>query len=425
MPVKLSYHNSSLVQNPLAFDLLQTGEHALVSMHPEIVIPELITVEHDTVVRVISEDKTRYRHFSFRRLHLLAVGKAAPWMASSCRHIVGYADTAVIAGPSGAAGAIAGWTWLHGDHPIPGWNSMAAARYIRRMTGKVSRDDLFIVLLTGGASSIMSLPGRGFDLPSTALHIRELMHDGATIHELNAYRRSVDQLKAGGLARLVSPGQVINLMVSDVPGDVLEDIGSGPTIPFRDHIARRDDERFGKDRWSYPYPVNIIAARNIDAQNHCLEFLRSRGYGTKLSNNPIMGEARIAGKLLARYARMLRAGNCRNTCILFGGETTVTVRGEGRGGRNLELAASFAASISGMKGVYLLTLATDGKDGSSPSCGALVHGSTLKSAGFSIQDVSQYLNNNDSYSLLSACGSTLYSGATGTNVMDLAILAIR
>jgi glycerate-2-kinase len=289
----------------------------------------------------------------------------------------------------------------------------------------IFKGDLLIVLLSGGASSIVSLPTRNSSLSSIATKTRELMHHGANIHELNAFRRSVDQLKSGGLSRLVSPAQTITLMVSDVPGDVMEDIGSGPTIPEHVHVSDTDNIRYGKDRWSYPYPANVIITRNVDARTYCIDFLKSRGFSLQPAEFRLSGDARTTGRYLAGYARKIKASaRTKTTCIVLGGETTVSVEGQGRGGRNLELAASFAASISGTDGIYLLTLATDGKDGSSPSCGALVNGSTLSTGGFSREDAERYLDNNDSYTLLSTCGSTIYSGPTGTNVMDIAILAL-
>jgi len=406
-------------------DLLQSAEYALSSIHPDSVLRGLIDVVRGECIRITHPVTGRHSRFPFRRLHFLAMGKAAPWMAGSCGHMIDYADTAVLVSQDGTAGHIHGWKWLYGDHPIPSWWSLSAGKYVRRMLMDICRGDLIIVLLSGGASSMVSLPTRDSSLLSIATKTRELMYRGANIHELNAFRRSVDQLKSGGLSRLVSPAHTITLMVSDVPGDIMEDIGSGPTIPDHVHVSDTENMRYGKDRWSYPYPAHIIITRNVDARTYCIDFLKSRGFSVQTADVRLSGEARKAGTYIAEYARKIKASSdMKCTCIVYGGETTVTVGGQGRGGRNLELAASFAASVSGTDGIHLLTLSTDGKDGSSPSCGALVNGSTLSSGGFSREDAERYLDDNDSYSLLSACGSTIYSGPTGTNVMDIAILAL-
>ncbi len=380
--------------------------------------------------------KQEYRH-----LRIIAVGKAAPWMASGCIQAMADVCRGVGIAPRGMAMDAPGWTWFQADHPMPGPGSITAGRAASQLARETKRDDLLLVLLSGGASALMVSPLPGVSLQRIADLTRALLRRGATIHELNAVRRSIDKLKGGGLARLAAPGRLLALIISDVPGNHLPDIGSGPTVGCPDHgpSPRGVLEKYGLldtgwretlnplnqvwPTWTYPRSQTIVIGSNDTALRACGETASTLGYRTKIYPGWLSGEAQTCGARLAEKAlEQPRQGP--PYCLVFGGETSVTVTGHGTGGRNLELAMGFALRAQGKAHLWLMTLATDGKDGSAPAAGAIVSGSTILDARACGLDPHATLDHNDSFSFLSRIKATLCTGPTGTNVADLAVALV-
>lgn len=380
--------------------------------------------------------KQEYRH-----LRILAVGKAAPWMASGCIQAIAGVHRGVGIAPRGMAMDAPSWTWFQADHPIPGPGSITAGRAASQLARETKRDDLLLVLLSGGASALMVSPLPGVSLQRIADLTRALLRHGATIHELNAVRRSIDKLKGGGLARLAAPGRIVALVISDVLGNHLPDIGSGPTVGCPDHgpSPRSVLEKYGLwergwqetlnplnqvwPTWTYPRSQTMVIGSNDTALHACCDKASTLGYRTKSYPAWLSGEARACGARLAEKA-LEQPQQGRPYCLVFGGETSVTVTGRGTGGRNLELAMGFALRAQGKAHLWLMTLATDGKDGSAPATGAIVSGSTIHDAHARGLDPHAALEHNDSFCFLSRIKGTLCTGPTGTNVADLAVALV-
>jgi hydroxypyruvate reductase len=310
--------------------------------------------------------------------------------------------------------------------------------------------DLVITVISGGGSALVDLPAENIDLAQLRELTDGLLRSGATINEMNAVRKHLSLVKGGGLARIASPARVVSLILSDVVGNPLDVIASGPTVPdtttFRD--AWRVLERYGLAD-SVPRPIanrlragmrgevpetpkegdpifdrvqNVVVASNDLAAEAATARARELGFNSLLLSTFVEGEAREVGKLFAAIARELAAFGrpCpRPACIVAGGETTVTVRGGGKGGRNQELALSAAIKIAGVDDVMIVAAATDGSDGPTDAAGAIADGSTVARATDAGLDPADYLARNDSYSFFERLGDLIKTGPTNTNVNDL------
>jgi hydroxypyruvate reductase len=381
-------------------------------------------------------------------VHLLAIGKAAASMARAAYQVVPVRAALVVAPQTDEA------PWpepaprlLAADHPIPGQRSVEAARVVQAFLERLTGDDVVLVLLSGGGSSLLALPAPGLTLHDLAATTRMVMAAGAGIHALNCVRRHLDDVKGGRLARLAAPATVHCLALSDVPGDDPAAIASGPFTPdpttfglaltvLREHALLERVPRAVRlhleagqagmagetlkpgDRTFRHVHFEIIGS-NRQAREAAAQEATRRGYRPTVSSGWLDGEARNVGE---RLGKALASDHVRQpqACV-YGGETTVTVRGSGLGGRNQELALAAAAAIAGVGGVSLGTVGTDGIDGASPAAGAIVDGTTARRLRARGLDIARALAANDSYSALAAIGDALTTGPTGTNVMDLTV----
>jgi len=397
-----------------------------------------------------------YDWASLGRVRLVGVGKAAYAMARGAVAVLGsrLADGLLIAkhleeDNGGLPGTI---RVLQGDHPVPGPRSAAAGRELAAFLRQGRAGDLLLCLISGGGSALMTLPV-GVELEDLQELTRLLLASGANINEINTLRKHLDGVKGGGLARLAAPAQVATLALSDVIGNPLEVIASGPTAAdpstYQDalavlakyHLTERVSERIRAvleqgARGQLPETLkpsdplldrvqNAIVGSNLQAAGAALEQARAEGFHALLLTTCLQGEARQAGAFLASIARQIADTGqplARPACIIAGGETTVTLRGQGRGGRNQELALGAALLLDGLAQVALVTLGTDGEDGPTDAAGALATGETLSRARALGLDPLAYLNNNDSYAFFKALGDLVITGPTGTNVNDLAFL---
>ncbi len=344
-------------------------------------------------------------------------------------------------------------TLVEAGHPIPDERGVAGARRIAQLLEQATERDLVIALISGGGSALLTLPAAGIGLAELQTLTSILLRCGANINEINTLRKHLDQVKGGGLARLAHPASVITLVLSDVVGNPLDVIGSGPTVPdtssFADAYAVL--ERYGVVA-DAPAPIvdrlrqgmagqiaetpkpgdprfarvhNLIVGSNLQAAEAALAAARATGFNTLLLTTYLQAEAREAGRMLAAIARELASSGHplpRPACIVVGGETTVTLRGTGRGGRNQELALAAVADLAGLPDLALVALATDGGDGPTDAAGAVVTGATLDRARALGLDPAAHLARNDSYPFFAALGDLLRPGPTETNVNDLAFV---
>lgn len=378
------------------------------------------------------------------KIGILAAGKAAPAMSAPLAEaLADLAPEGLVITKQVFAPPWAGFTALTGGHPLPTRASLQAGRAALQLARGLQKNDLLICLLSGGASALMSAPRRGVTLADLQALTRALLACGARIDEINALRRRLDRLKGGGLARAAAPAQVVSLILSDVVGSPLEAIASGPSAP--DPLSRGEAlgivEKYGLRRQlsagllralenspETPKPgaalfaqvQNILVGSNRLAAQAALNQAREEGFLPIFLGDAWQGEARELGKILAR--RLLEERKNRPVCLVAGGESTVTLRGAGRGGRNQELALAAVYELAGVENVLLAALASDGEDGPSGAAGALVTGETQKRAARLGLDAGAFLERNDSYSFFAALGDLLQPGPTGTNVNDLVFL---
>jgi len=402
-----------------------------------------------------------YDFATFKRIIVVGAGKASARMALAVESLLGNKIAAgLIIVKDGHTAPLKIIEQVEASHPVPNEAGMLGAQRILNMVRDTDELTLVICLISGGASALLIAPVEGVTLQDKQDATRLLLNAGANIFELNAVRKHLSMVKGGRLAQAVYPAQLVTLIVSDVIGDPLDVIASGPTA--------QDNSTFA-DAWAVitkfglqdkmPPRVTDYLQRGLTAQvpetmksndasmagTHnvivaCIQQaliaaeLRSvqLGFYTKTISDTLQGEASNAARYLAKTAREELAAMQSNDrrCLLFGGETIVTVRGTGKGGRNQELALAFALEIDGLHGVSLLSAGTDGTDGPTDAAGAMVDGSTVAHARNLGMEPRRYLSNNDAYTFFqqydAASGSRILfkPGPTGTNVMDIQILLL-
>jgi len=413
----------------------------------------LVCREADRVV-------SAFRRGGYRRLLVAAFGKAAfPMTAALVDTSVDIALTGAVVTKDGHLGIRAlpaSIACFEAAHPVPDGRCVAAAGEIVRALREAGEETLVVCLISGGGSALLAAPLPPITLREKQEATRALLEAGADIRELNTVRKHISLVKGGRLAAMACPAGVLSLILSDVIGDRLDVIASGPTAPdrstYREALAVID--RYAL-RARIPAAVtdllergvrgeipetpkagdacfervsNVIIGNNRIAAEAAAAKAREAGYDTTILTTELHGEAREAGKWLAGKAREARRSVCRTSgrkvCLVSGGETTVAVRGSGRGGRNMELALAFAMAARGMPGVTLLSAGTDGTDGPTDAAGAVVDGGTAERAEAAGLAAESYLANNDSYNFFKAAGGLLMTGPTGTNVMDIQIMLL-
>jgi glycerate 2-kinase len=390
------------------------------------------------------------------RLVLVAAGKAAEPMAREAERRLGARLSAALAvAPWPASAPLERTTLLVARHPLPDQRGVRAAREVERLVLGLGRDDLLLVLLSGGASALLPAPAVGLTLADKVSVTARMLRAGATIHELNTVRKHLSRLKGGGLALAAAPARVVCLTLSDVVGDDLATIASGPTVPdpttYSDalaalsrlgilrHAPRRVRERLEKgaqgDVAETPKPgaalFRRVETRLIGSNRLCLEAgvreARRLGLRPLVLTSRLEGEAReVAQALVAVLRECVESGAPLEppVCLLAGGETTVTVRGSGEGGRNQELVAAAATPLSAFPAAAVVaSMASDGIDGHSQAAGGIADQESQRRAarlGLAPPDV--FLAESDSQAFLAPLGDLILTGPTGTNVMDLTVL---
>ncbi len=390
------------------------------------------------------------------RVRLIAVGKAAIGMAHGAADVLGRDGfVGVVIAPDISDPLPDGIIAFAGGHPLPNADGAAGAQMIARFLSDAGRRTKVLVLISGGASALMTFPPNDLTLDHIVTTSHALMAAGADIRELNCVRKHLDQLKGGLLAKASNGADVRALVLSDVIGDPLDVIGSGPLVPdpttYADAIAVLKARRvwdglprvvsghlLAGARGDYretpkegdPCFANIeieIIGNNALAVAGAASDAARRGFDVELVHEPIGGEARDAGAWFAGLAIERHATvtvDRRPLCIVGGGETTVTVTGAGVGGRNLELATAAALVIDGIPGIAIGSIGTDGRDGPTDAAGAIVTGESAPCARERGIDLARHLRNNDSLRALDSIDAIIRTGPTGTNVSDVQVAII-
>ncbi|MGC2165809.1 MAG: HAD-IIB family hydrolase [Gallionella sp.] len=403
-----------------------------------------------------------YNLAKYDRIVVVGAGKATARMALALESLLGYKINAgVIVVKQGHTVPLVYIHQVEASHPVPNDAGIAATRRILSMARDADERTLVIALVSGGASALLVAPVEAITLQDKRETTQLLLNAGATIFELNAVRKHLSMVKGGRLAQAVYPGELVTLILSDVIGDPLDVIASGPTSPdtstfadawavikkfgLQDRIPRRvahylqqgvagvSVETVKESNPCLANTRNVMVASNRQALSAAEQRALLSGYATRIVTDQLQGDARDAARYLAKVAReelaLMAPGDFR--CLLCGGETTVTVHGDGKGGRNQELALYFALEIEGLNGVSLLSAGTDGNDGPTDAAGAIVDGSTVAEARRFALSPFEYLSRNDSYHFFqrldaeSGLRCHLKTGPTGTNVMDIQIVLLN
>jgi glycerate 2-kinase len=401
-----------------------------------------------------------------RHIFIAGAGKASAAMARQVETLLGpRVHDKIVLGPHihdgvvvtkyGHSLPLAHCRMMEAGHPVPDAGGVAGAAALLDMVSRAGPDDLVLCLISGGASALTPAPADGITLADKQDTTRLLLGCGATIHEINTIRKHLSRIKGGQVCAAANGARVVSLILSDVVGDDLDIIGSGMTAPdtghFRDcrailvrrriwdrvpeavrnRIAAGIDGRI-PDTPKPGDPIfsrvtNLVVGSLSDALSAAADEAERQGYTPLVLSSMIQGEAREAAKVLCAIAREVRE-SARPAkppaCLLSGGETTVTLKGNGKGGRNMELALAGALALAGTQGILLLSAGTDGTDGPTDAAGAFAGGDTVSQAAAQGLSAESHLVENNSYHFFKALDDLLITGPTRTNVMDMQILLV-
>lgn len=390
----------------------------------------------------------------YRRIWVVGAGKAAAHMARACEDkLASNLTGGAVVVKYGHGAPLSKVRLFEAGHPVPDEAGLIASHHICRLLEGAGRGDLVIALISGGGSALLALPAKGISLKDKQRLTDRLLACGASIDEINAVRKHISRTKGGQLARLAAPATVETLVISDVVGDCLATIASGPFAPdpstygqalgvlaryglsqqapgaIVSHLQRgaagalpetpKTGEAVFRRVHHHLVATNRLALEAAAAEAEHL------GFHTLVLSSVIQGEARELARVWAALLKEEAATGAplpRPACLLAGGETTVTLRGKGKGGRNTELALAAAIELAGLKRVALLSGATDGTDGPTDAAGAVVDGATCERAERLGLDPRGSLAENDSYTFFERLGELLVTGPTLTNVMDLQVM---
>jgi glycerate-2-kinase len=425
-------------------------ESALNAVDPKQIIKSKLLLKNATLhVNGYSIDLKK-----FKNIYVVGGGKASGSMAEALEQVLGNSITNGLVNVPRSSKNKTDIIRLHeASHPIPDETGIEGTRRMLGMAEQAKEEDLIICLISGGGSSLMPLPRGKISIVDKRKITDALLKSGATINEINTVRKHISDFKGGWLAKKAYPATILNLILSDVVGDPLDFIASGPTVPdsttFGDatnvlkkyglwsraptsirkvlsdgeknlipETPKADDEAFKRVH-------NVVVGNNRLASLTAQKYLKSEGLNTLLLTATLEGEARHVGVMLASIAREVYAsGNPipKPAGIIAGGETTVIVTGKGLGGRNQEIALAAMQNLKGMNGAVVASLSTDGVDGPTDAAGAIADGKTLDRAEKMELAPEKYLVQNDSYRFFSKLGDLLFTGPTGTNVNDVSVI---
>lgn len=370
-----------------------------------------------------------------KKVYAFGLGKAAFRMTQAVVDEILLTDSLVITKHASVVDHPFGSVIL-GNHPIPDVDSLKAGIEAQKFLSQLTKDDMLICLISGGGSALMTLPV----IPLNELqHITStLLKSGASIDEINVIRKHLDELKGGGVARRANGAKVISLILSDVVGDSLETIASGITVPdsttikdaskilekyeLKNQVSNLKETLKKEDAVFENVATHILASNSTALSFACSQIIsKDNSFTVKTINQNLHGEASQVGEQLAIQFKNELQTMARPFCLLAGGETTVTVKGNGRGGRNQELALSAVETLAGFDNIFFVSIATDGEDGATDAAGAVVTGETYQRSKKLGLDIPSYKSRNDAYHFFNQLDDLLKINPTGTNVNDVVI----
>ncbi len=408
---------------------------------------------------VIKEERKKEKVFNlneFEKIYLLGTGKASSSMAQALEELLGNRITKGLITTKYGHGLPLRFTEvIEAGHPLPDSKGLEGAKKMKELLLQTGPKDLVLFLVSGGGSALLPLPVDGVTLEEKQKLTQLLLACGADIKEINIIRKHLSQIKGGWMARWAYPSTLITFILSDVVGDPLDMIASGPTVPdpstfeeaweilekydliekvpssIRNHLLRGKEKKVDET----PKPgdeifkkiFNLIIGSNLLALLEAEREAKKKGFHTLILSSSIVGETREVARFHGAIAREVVLTDHpvpKPACILSGGETTVTLQGSGLGGRNQEFCLAGAFEIEGVEKVVILSGGTDGTDGPTDAAGAISDHTTLQRARAMGLDPKIYLRNNDSYHFFEKLGDLLVTGPTRTNVMDVRILLV-
>ena len=395
-----------------------------------------------------------YRLKDFKRIIVIGAGKGSAPMAQAVEEVLGgRLEGGLIVVKYGYTAPLKNVKLIEGAHPIPDEAGQHGAEELLTLVKGLGKDDLVLCLISGGGSALLPAPVEGVSLAEKQETTKILLESGASIHEINAIRKHLSHIKGGWLAKTVAPATMINLILSDVIGDDLDVIASGPTVGDRstfsdclrviekynlnaripsavmEHLRKGAEgtvqETPKPDDPVFRTGLNLIVGSNMQCLEAAERKAQEIGYHTLILSSLVEGETREAAKVHGAILKeIIRTGTplAPPACIISGGETTVTIRGKGKGGRNQEFALACGLEIAGWEGAAVFSAGTDGTDGPTDAAGAFADwrmGERAQEIGL---DPSAALQENDAYPFFEQLGDLIITGPTNTNVMDIRIL---
>ena len=405
---------------------------------------------------VLTVGDRNLRLADYKSIFIVGAGKADAPMAQAVERLLGkHISDGIIVVKDGHGLPLTRIRIHEASHPVPDKRGVRGTEELLSLVREADEQDLVICLISGGGSALLVAPADAISLKDKQEVTQLLLDCGAIIHEMNTVRKHLSRVKGGGLARMAHPATVVSLILSDVTGDDLDIIASGPTVPdsstfqqvkqilnkydlwdrvpdsVRIHIEKGvngeieetpkpGDPIFQKDFW-------VLVGTNLQALKAARQEAERQGYNTLILSGMIEGETSEVAKVHTAIAKeAVHSGNPLSppVCVLSGGETTVTIKGKGRGGRNQEFALAAALEIEGEEQIVVLSGGTDGTDGPTDAAGAIADGNTLARARAKGLDPWDHLQRNDSYPFFESLDDLLMTGPTRTNVMDVRIMLI-
>ena len=436
-----------MVEKNIKKNLDKIYNAALLAANPISCINEFIEEKNE----LLKIGKKKYNLHSYEKIYVISFGKAAYEMAIGTQRILKKRIAkGIIISNASFEKKVPGFKFIESSHPLPDDKSVKAANAIISLLKQTKKNDLVIFLISGGGSSMVALPDEDIALEDKKITTQILMKSGVDIKTLNIVRKKISKIKGGGLLKYSYPSEIATLIMSDVVGDQLDMIASGPTLP---------DKSDGEEAWreivgleienQLPHEVvkklknsskksnkkqklskqnTVIIGSNLKSLENAKKQAESLGYNTLILTSQIKGEAKTVAKSLASIALEIRNSNVpieKPACIIVGGETSVTVKGNGIGGRNSEMALAFAIEIANKNKISALFAGTDGIDGATNAAGAYCNETTgIKNKKTRI-NAKNFLANNDSYNYFKKTGDLKITGPSGTNVNDIGIIFIE
>jgi hydroxypyruvate reductase len=436
----------------LRSDAMTIFQSALAAVDPEEAVRRHLRIDGET----LSLEGRRYDLGACERILVVGAGKAVAPMAKALEDMLGdRIDSGVLVVKDGHGLPLKKIHVREASHPVPDERGVAGTLEILKLLDGAGRRDLVLCLISGGGSALLIAPAEGITLPDKQATTRSLLACGATIHEINTIRKHLSRAKGGQLARAAHPAGVLSLILSDVVGDDLDVIGSGPTVPDRSSFEDTMEIFKRYEIWDrIPAPVRDRVAQGVKGAlpetpkpgdpafdgcaqvlvGSCLRALTAAaesaerlGYRSLILSSKVEGEAREVAKAFAAIGKEVLSSDHPlkpPACILTGGETTVTLQGDGRGGRNQEFVLAGALALDGTDRVVVLAGGTDGTDGPTDAAGALADGLSIRRAKALGMDPHAFLKRSDSYHFFKPLDDLIVTGPTRTNVMDVYMLLV-